>query len=85
MTTMDDDGFAQSVDKAIGDELRTQREAKRMSRADLEALSGVSAKSIQRFEEGQRSPITRQLVALTRALGVPTREFVARALKDLEP
>ncbi|RJO76799.1 XRE family transcriptional regulator [Nocardia panacis] len=43
---------------------------------------GVS--TIQRFENGERSPDMPQLHALCAALRIPMRELVARALRDVE-
>lgn len=81
---MDMDEVARRVDRAIGNELLYQREKREFSRATLHKLSGVAPKTIQRFEEGKRSPDQRQLFALTRALGLTMREFIERALKDVD-
>ncbi|WP_280448393.1 helix-turn-helix domain-containing protein [Nocardia brasiliensis] len=81
---MDTEQLARLIDAAIGDELRAQRQHLKLSRAALEKLSGVSASTIQRVEEGRRSPDSQQLVKLTAALGTTMREFVNRALKDIE-
>jgi transcriptional regulator with XRE-family HTH domain len=84
MAHMDIEGLAQSIDLAIGNELRAQRLTKGLSREKLAADSGVSAKTIQRFEEAARSPNTKQMAALTSALGIGLRTFLELALKDIE-
>lgn len=81
---MDMEDIARLVDRAIGNELLHQREKRGISRATLTKLSGVAPKTIQRFEEGKRSPDQRQLFALTHALGLSMREFVELALKDVD-
>jgi len=84
MAHMDTQGLAQSIDVAIGNELRAQRLGRELSREQLATDSGISAKSIQRFEEAKRSPNTKQMAALTTALGTSLRAFLERALKDID-
>src|SRR3546814_5165246 len=59
-----------NLSAAWADQLRAERAAKRLSRAELAKKSGVSAKSIQRFEENERVMDTNQLDFLCTALGV---------------
>jgi transcriptional regulator with XRE-family HTH domain len=84
MAHMDTQALAQAIDVAIGNELRSQRLARELSREKLAKASGISAKSIQRFEEAKRSPDTKQMAALTAALGTSLRAFLERALKDID-
>lgn len=81
---MDTDDIGDQIDKEVGAELLFHREKQELSRAQLHRRSGVAAKTIQRFEEGKRSPNVQQLYALCRALGLPVRDFIARALKDVD-
>lgn len=84
MAHMDTDELARRIDAAIGDELRAQRNKRKLSRAALAKLSGVSEKTIQRVEEGERSPDTQQLAKLTAALRMTMTSFVELALRDIE-
>lgn len=84
MTRMDTDSLAEAIDHAIGRELRAQRGRHKFSRDALQAQSGISAKTIQRIEDGDRSPDLRQLTALCAAFGISVKEFVATALKDVD-
>lgn len=84
MAHMDTEELAQLIDEAIGNELRAQRDARGLSREKLAASSGVSAKSIQRFEEAKRSPNTKQMAALTAALDMGLKKFLELALKDID-
>lgn len=61
------------------EQLRAERAAKRLSRADLAKASGVSSKAIQRLEENEREMDTDQLDRLCRALGITITDFVMRA------
>ncbi|MEV6555926.1 helix-turn-helix transcriptional regulator [Nocardia sp. NPDC051756] len=81
---MDTEELGRRIDKAIGEELRAHRQKQKLSRAALSDLSGISASTIQRVEEGQRSPDAQQLTKLTAALGLSLRDFVNSALRDIE-
>lgn len=81
---MDTEELAAAIDAAIGVELRAQRQRRKYSRATLAEMSGVSDKTIQRFEEGERSPDVQQLVKLTAALEMTVLDFVGLALRDVE-
>ena len=63
----------------FADQLRAERAAKRMSRAELSSASGLSAKTIQRLEDNDREMNTDQLARLCRALEVSLVDFVRRA------
>ena len=73
-----------AVNVAVGDELRALRAKRRLSRQALASSTGLGISTIQRFENGERSPDMQQLYLLCQALDVPVREFVALALKDIE-
>lgn len=51
-------------------QLRTIREARALSLAELAALSGVSANTIYRLEHGAPAPFPRTVRKLAAALGV---------------
>ena len=52
-------------------ELRDARGRRRLTQVELGSLSGVSHKTILRFENGQREPRLGQIVALAEALAIP--------------
>lgn len=59
-----------AFDVAIGTELfRYRKVERRLSRQQLQALTGMGISTIQRFEEGERSPSLQQLRQLGEALG----------------
>ena|ERR1017187_5820623 len=58
--------------------LRDARAAQKLTREELAEMVGVSAKSIQRYEEGKQVPRLRILKKLGSLLGVP----VARLLVE---
>ncbi|QLY30845.1 helix-turn-helix domain-containing protein [Nocardia huaxiensis] len=76
--------MASEVNRAVGAELLAARARRRLTRRELADLTGLAVSTIQRFENGERSPDMNQLYALCEALEVPMREFVAMAMQDLE-
>lgn len=74
---------ANSIDQLIGAEVRGFRAKKAYSREELSRRTGLSAKTIQRIESGERSADVSQLAAICRALGVDLRDLVNRAVAEL--
>jgi Helix-turn-helix. len=68
-----------ALSAAFAEQLRAERAARRLSRAELAKASGVSAKAIQRLEENEREMDTDQLGRLCAALGLSAIDFVTRA------
>jgi transcriptional regulator with XRE-family HTH domain len=81
---MDHEAIAVAIDEAVAAELRSLRGRHKLSRAKLAELSGVAAKTIQRFENGERSPDMVQLTLLSRAFGISPRAFIDSALADVD-
>ncbi|MBF6356533.1 helix-turn-helix transcriptional regulator [Nocardia higoensis] len=73
-----------AINRAVGNELRAARARRDLTRQQLAGLTGLAVSTIQRFENGDRSPDMQQLHALCSALGIPMRDFVALALQDVE-
>lgn len=69
----------------MGAELRAARARRDLTRQQLAALTGLAVSTIQRFENGARSPDMQQLYALCTALKIPMRKFVELALEGIEP
>lgn len=84
MLYMDAGDMRDAINKAVGDELRGLRARKNLSRPELAKLTGISRPTIQRFEIGERSPDMQQLARLLSVLGISMREFVDRALRDVD-
>jgi Predicted transcriptional regulators len=83
---MDMDTPSRSATSALfAEQLRAERAARRLSRAELAKASGVSAKAIQRLEENEREMDTDQIDRLCRALGVSVLDFVTRAAERMPP
>lgn len=81
---MDFKELGTALNVAIGDELRALRAKRRLSRKELAARVGMGISTIQRFENGERSPDMQQLYQLCQALDTTVREFVNSALTDIE-
>ena len=81
-TTESDRGDA--VDRAAGRELRGLRAKRGLSREELAAQSGISFKTLQRIEAGERSATMREVDSLCRVLGVTPRAFISAALAEVE-
>jgi len=75
---------ASDINRAVGNELRAARARRDLTRLQLADLTGLAVSTIQRFENGERSPDMQQLHALCAALDISMREFVTLALKDVE-
>lgn len=67
------------IKHAVGDELRASRARRRLSRAQLSNKSGLAVSTIQRFENGERSPDILQLQTLSDALEISPLEIVRKA------
>ena len=63
--------------RAAGLRLRAAREAAGLSQLDLAAATGVAHETLSRLELGGRSPTTRTLAALARALGAAPATLAA--------
>ncbi len=66
---------ANSIDRAIGEALRTLRIARGTSQEDLSRALGVSASQIQKYERGVNRIDAGRLWSLGGALGVEIRDF----------
>lgn len=84
MLRMDYETLGKAINQAIGAELRGLRAKRGMSREDLKAATGMGISTIQRFENGERSPELPQLVRLLKALDMPVSEFLDAALRNVE-
>ncbi|MFE3060559.1 helix-turn-helix domain-containing protein [Nocardia sp. NPDC059239] len=69
------------IDAVVGAQLRHQRDKRRMTRAEVAALSGLSPVTIQRLEGGSRSADVQQLAALAGVYGLTLHGFMTMALK----
>lgn len=77
------DELAAVINKAVGDKLTGLRAERRLTRLQLKEMTGLGLSTIQRFENGERSPDLHQLALILRALDMPMQEFVAWALRDV--
>lgn len=62
----------------FADRLRTAREGKGLSQAQLAERSGLQPSAVSHFEKGRRSPSFDNLRALSDALGVSTDHLLGR-------
>ncbi|BEK84173.1 helix-turn-helix domain-containing protein [Nocardia seriolae] len=72
------------INHAVGDELRAARARRDLTRLQLAEASGVAISTIQRFENGERSPDMHQLFALCAALGISPTEIMERAVRVIK-
>lgn len=84
MFHMDTELLGAAISKAVGDELRALRAKRKVSREQLKDQSGLGLSTLQRFENGERSPDLEQLAQILRVLDMPMKEFLNLALKDVE-
>jgi transcriptional regulator with XRE-family HTH domain len=63
-------------DKQFGLLLKTVREYRRLSQAQLGRLSGVTPEQISRLERGRHAPHPRTIVDLARAMEVPPEQLM---------
>jgi transcriptional regulator with XRE-family HTH domain len=57
--------------RALGPDLRSLREARKLSQKELGALAGIEQPHISAIEQGKRLPGLRTLLMLCEALGAP--------------
>ena len=77
----DDIPAIEDIDAVIGARLRHERDSRRLTRAEVAEASGLSAKTVQRIEEGERSADAQQLTAITAVYGLSLYGFMTAALK----
>ena len=63
---------------ALSDNLKTLRELRGITQAELGNKAGMGAASVSHFETGQRAPSLESLVKLADALGVSTDALLGR-------
>lgn len=66
----------------IGPRLKTWREKRSMTLAELSALTGISPSTLSRLEAGKRAPNLELLVPIARALGLGLDDIIPRAIPD---
>lgn len=72
------------LNQMIGEEIRVSRARKRVSREALSRATGMSAKTIQRIENGERPADVSQMALICEALEEPIVELVERAVDRAE-
>lgn len=70
------DLVARYVARRIGANVREARRRSGMSAATLGELAGLSAEEVSDFEEGHAPLTAEALLVLSRALGLPSSEFL---------
>jgi transcriptional regulator with XRE-family HTH domain len=72
--------------RMIGDEIRAARARVNLSREALAAKSGISAKTIQRLENGERPADVLQMHALCEVFEIEITDLLGRAIaRKAEP
>lgn len=64
------------MDATTGDNIRAERQRKRMSQADLATASGFSKSFISEIEQGRKSPRLMQLKQVATVLGVTVDSLI---------
>ena len=62
--------------EAVGPRLRSLRQQRQLSLAELSATTGISTSTLSRLESGGRKPTLELLLALARAYQVPLDDLV---------
>ena len=65
--------------ESLGATIRTLREAKGVSRADLASAAGISIEMLAKIEQGRKGPSAKTLTGLAKALEVETPDLAQRA------
>ncbi|MEU8895476.1 helix-turn-helix transcriptional regulator [Nocardia sp. NPDC048505] len=73
-----------AINRAVGNELRAARARRDLTRQQLADQTGLAVSTIQRFENGERSPDMPQLLALCTAFEVSVQSFVDLALRNID-
>jgi transcriptional regulator with XRE-family HTH domain len=81
---MNREALSAAINQAAGAELRGLRAKRGVSRPQLREMTGLGISTIQRIENGERSPELDQLALILKALDMPMIEFVALALRDVD-
>lgn len=71
------------IPRMIGDEIRAARARLNLSRHTLASKSGISAKTIQRIENGERPADVVQMHVLCEVLGVEITDLLGRAISRI--
>lgn len=61
----------QSIDTAVGQNIRTARKGANLTQVALALACGCSFQQVQKYETGKNRVSASRLVAISRALGVP--------------
>jgi len=69
-----------NLNAMIGDEIRVARARRKLSRAALAEASGLSPKTVQRIENGERPADVSQMAAICGALNESIVALVERAV-----
>ena len=67
----------------IGEKIRQQRRLMNIKQEELSRLVGVSLKTVQRWENGERSPRMEEIESLSNALKKPLSYFIGNTEKEL--
>lgn len=67
----------------IGEKIRQQRRLMNIKQEELSRLVGVSLKTVQRWENGERSPRMEEIENLSNALKKPLSYFIGNTEKEL--
>ena len=82
MSTPEPTHKTDSMETRLAANLRSLRELRRLTQAELGARAGIAAASISHFETGQRAPSLDSLVKLADALEVSVDGLLGRAAMD---
>ncbi len=64
---------------ALGESIRTERTARRMSQLELAEKSGLHRTYVSDLEHGGRNPTVQCIEKIARALGIPISQLFERA------
>lgn len=82
MSNYTEASIAMSSPAPFAERLRSARETKKMSQAELAKSAGLQPSHVSHFETGRRAPSAANLRALADALGVTTDYLLARQTRQ---
>ncbi|MER5836712.1 helix-turn-helix domain-containing protein [Rhodococcus erythropolis] len=74
----------EQLNRMIGDEIRAARARMNLSREALATKTGLSSKTIQRLENGERPADMAQMGAICEVFGEQIPELLGRAIARLD-
>lgn len=71
--------------RAVGETIRAERNARKMTQAELATAANIPRSTYLRYESGERQPNVAQLAAIADGLGMTLGRFAAEIARRADP